>query len=687
MPMVRSMTMATLCLAAVMPWAGSAVVESGPSLQRAAVSGAGAPGALVGIIDPSWSGGSTGLDSLNQAVVVAYTYLGLDTLVQVQSSRGPGWSDISGSGSTLSNLSTYLNQFSQIAEIKWVGVGRIGRRQSHLYQYNYRQLSGYAQDKTYTFDPLGELLTATEGETETTYTYDSFGNASSANEANELSSQGYNSGGETTENRSGNVLIYDAWGRLVKIEVSSEDSAVIANYTYNGLNEMVTETVPSGGGTQTTRFIYTSQMQILEERIGGTVQSQYLWGADYVNDLILIKTAPSGGQTLWVQHDANYDVISVALQNDESIGESTVENRYDYSAFGQVTLENASFEAVDSTSYYVDMLFQGMRFDSATGLYNTNERWYNPALGVFITRDPLGLGGDAVDEYRFVGNNPTSGYDPIGCSGGEIPTGWMRFAPTMLNDFSFPSTTLCSDKISDPALPAGDVLTPEQWNNYKPSESGKIADVSELPPLPDPVPTEIATEAPLTILGSPEPDYTDSSFNDMMNQKSLGPTEGSSSPGADYPNLNLDSPGNNDLTVLGIDLSFLGRMYIPIESLDGTWFSRITRNRSYWIPNGIDLSVLGPPLPPFVPSFEPERNAGGIVPAPPVPRFGGFGSFGFPYNPGTGIPGDPFTDPNTFPQNFSSLWTRGRSGIWTPLWGCFARSIGAYRITWVESII
>ena len=292
-----------------------------------------------------------------------------------------------------------------------------------------------AQDKTYTFDPLGELLTATEGETETTYTYDSFGNASSANEANELSSQGYNSGGETTENTSGNVQIYDAWGRLVKIEVSSEDSAVIASYTYNGLNEMVTETVPSGGGTQTTTFIYSSQMQILEERIGGTIQSQYLWGADYVNDLILIKTAPSGGQTRWVQHDANYDVISVALQNDDSIGESTVENRYDYSAFGQVTLENASFEVVDSTSYYVDMLFQGMRFDLATGLYNTNERWYNPALDVFITRDPLGLGGDAVNEYRFVGNNPTSGFDPFGCSGGEIPTGTdMDFAPSVTDE-------------------------------------------------------------------------------------------------------------------------------------------------------------------------------------------------------------------------------------------------------------
>jgi RHS repeat-associated protein len=58
----------------------------------------------------------------------------------------------------------------------------------------------------------------------------------------------------------------------------------------------------------------------------------------------------------------------------------TVTDAYEYDAFGNLIAQTGS-----TPNAY---LYRGERFDSDLGLYYLRARWYNPATGRFMTRDP-----------------------------------------------------------------------------------------------------------------------------------------------------------------------------------------------------------------------------------------------------------------------------------------------------------
>lgn len=53
-----------------------------------------------------------------------------------------------------------------------------------------------------------------------------------------------------------------------------------------------------------------------------------------------------------------------------------------------------------------------MRYDEI-GLYVTPNRTYVPVIGRWLQMDPAGI-KDGLNRYAYVGNNPLSGYDPLG---------------------------------------------------------------------------------------------------------------------------------------------------------------------------------------------------------------------------------------------------------------------------------
>jgi RHS repeat-associated protein len=171
----------------------------------------------------------------------------------------------------------------------------------------------------------------------------------------------------------------------------------------------------------TNALYYSTQDQVLETRANGTVTSQSVWGLDYVNDLVAYDTnAASGslgisgsglGQRLYAQHDANYDVTALT----DTTG--TVVERYMYDPYGNVTVLNPDGTVrgdgtLASSHFGVPNLFQGMRYDSVTGLYSTLNRDLNPATGTWMEQD----GGycDGSDLYQVLSSDPVSAVDPLG---------------------------------------------------------------------------------------------------------------------------------------------------------------------------------------------------------------------------------------------------------------------------------
>jgi RHS repeat-associated protein len=78
-------------------------------------------------------------------------------------------------------------------------------------------------------------------------------------------------------------------------------------------------------------------------------------------------------------------------------------NQYKYDPYGN---------AITATEQVSNPFrFAGAMWDSSTGLYKMGERYYDPAVGRFVTPDPL----DGQD-YTYAGNNPINVIDPSGLS-------------------------------------------------------------------------------------------------------------------------------------------------------------------------------------------------------------------------------------------------------------------------------
>ncbi len=57
--------------------------------------------------------------------------------------------------------------------------------------------------------------------------------------------------------------------------------------------------------------------------------------------------------------------------------------------------------------------YAGREPDPSSGLVYMRARYYDAALGRFISRDPIGLSG-GLNVYAYVGNNPVNYVDPDG---------------------------------------------------------------------------------------------------------------------------------------------------------------------------------------------------------------------------------------------------------------------------------
>ena len=58
--------------------------------------------------------------------------------------------------------------------------------------------------------------------------------------------------------------------------------------------------------------------------------------------------------------------------------------------------------------------FTGREHDAALNLYYYRARFYDPATGRFVSKDPIGFDAGDANLYRYVGNGPTNGTDPSG---------------------------------------------------------------------------------------------------------------------------------------------------------------------------------------------------------------------------------------------------------------------------------
>lgn len=144
----------------------------------------------------------------------------------------------------------------------------------------------------------------------------------------------------------------------------------------------------------------------------------------------------------------DYYVASDAMGSATAIldDDGNVLERRSYDAFGEMTCMLPDGTPVAASPTRVDVGFQGQIRDEVTSLQQMGYRWHNPALGRWLSRDPIGLNG-GYNQNTYCINSPTQRSDASGLISVEFNFPNPIEAPTILPR-SQPLTGRINDKSS-----------------------------------------------------------------------------------------------------------------------------------------------------------------------------------------------------------------------------------------------
>jgi RHS repeat-associated protein len=216
---------------------------------------------------------------------------------------------------------------------------------------------------------------------------------SAADPANRIAQAGadtfsFDAEGQTISrsNRGTSQYLFDARGRLTQVTLADGQTV---SYQYDGLGRRVSRTA---NGT-TMQFLYDSEDVVQDINSDGSTVD-YLNGPGIDQKLRQVSSATNGPLYFLQDH-----LSSTVALTDRTGGVAESEQ---YAAYGGGKGSNL-------TRY----LYTGRELDQQTGLYFYRARYYDPAIGRFISEDPIGFDG-GMNFYAYAGNDPAGFTDPLG---------------------------------------------------------------------------------------------------------------------------------------------------------------------------------------------------------------------------------------------------------------------------------
>jgi len=187
---------------------------------------------------------------------------------------------------------------------------------------------------------------------------------------------------------------YDAENRLVSVGGSHN-----ATFAYDAVGRCVRRLIDNA----TTVLTYDQWTPVVEWDGSGNLVATNVYGLG--DDEILYRLA--GPTQTYYKSDPMGNVRFLLNGNGAVIEKCT------YDAFGSPTITQFNGSQPTGNRF----MFSGREFFSSLGLYDFRNRIYDPVMGRFYQTDPIGFEGDPTNLYRFCGNNPLLGGDPIGLDG------------------------------------------------------------------------------------------------------------------------------------------------------------------------------------------------------------------------------------------------------------------------------
>ena len=145
----------------------------------------------------------------------------------------------------------------------------------------------------------------------------------------------------------------------------------------------------------TSVYAYDGDNVIEETNAVGAVVARYEQGLNIDEPLAMLRA----GATSYYHADGLGSVTSL------SNTAGALAQTYTFDSFGKQTASTGSL--VNPFQY------TGRESDPETGLYYYRARYYDPAVGRFVSEDPIGFSGGS-NFYRYARNNPVRRKDPSG---------------------------------------------------------------------------------------------------------------------------------------------------------------------------------------------------------------------------------------------------------------------------------
>ena len=296
------------------------------------------------------------------------------------------------------------------------------------YRYTYDSLGQLIREDNRPLDRSVEYEYDRAGNIQYIYTYNGFTTGSLSGDFDD--SAEFNYGDSTWKDlvteADGSYITYDAIGNPVTIGQTSLtwrgrqltnyalSPTKNVSYTYNADGIRTSKTVVDG--STTTRHEYTlSGSQIVKETVfTGSTESYtlvYLYD-EYGSPIGFRYRTPSYSAGVFdgyfFEKNIQGDIVGIWNQN----GTKVV--TYTYDAWGNVTVSGTGATGIGAKNPF---RYRGYYFDTETGLYYLQTRYYNPSWGRFISADKyLNANADILgfNMFAYCGNEPVNQADPSG---------------------------------------------------------------------------------------------------------------------------------------------------------------------------------------------------------------------------------------------------------------------------------
>jgi RHS repeat-associated protein len=240
------------------------------------------------------------------------------------------------------------------------------------------------------------------------YSYDANGNRIA-----HITAAGVDSGTYDAQDRmlryAGTEYLYTRNGDL-QTKISGTDTTKYTYDTFGNLTQVVMPPVPSGNG-DVIQYVIDGQNRRIAKKVNGRIVDKWLYAGqltpvaelDSANNII----ARFSGEYM-NRKDTVFQMISDYLgcvRLVVNVNTGAIAQKLDYDEFGNVIY--------DSNPGFQPFGFGGGLYDNDTKLVRYGERDYDPRVGRWIHKDPVGF-EDGYDVYAYCENDPINQIDPTG---------------------------------------------------------------------------------------------------------------------------------------------------------------------------------------------------------------------------------------------------------------------------------